>query len=246
MKKYSFLFFAILTLVIESCNNVQKTNDKVMTQTIEVVAPKAMYEILLKDPSAQLVDVRTKDEFAVSHLKDAQNICVTDNDFKQKVAFLDRSKPVYVYCKSGGRSGKTAKLLSKLGQYEVYNLSGGLMAWEKANYPIVAMADIADEHIKSFSISDFDSLLQVHQKVLVDFHTQWCVPCRKMVPIVDALEVELKEQVFVLRIDLDQSKDLADKYNITSVPTFLLFNNAAEVWRQAGLMTKDALVEQVL
>ncbi len=66
-----------------------------------------------------------------------------------------------------------------------------------------------------------------------------------MVPIVDALEVELKEQVFVLRIDLDQSKDLADKYKIVSVPTFLLFNNAAEVWRQAGLMTKEALVEQI-
>ncbi len=131
MKKYSFLFFAILTLVIESCNNVQKTNDKVMTQTIEVVAPKAMYEILLKDPSAQLVDVRTKDEFAVSHLKDAQNICVTDNDFKQKVAFLDRSKPVYVYCKKGGRSAQASKILKQMGFTKILDLQGGITNWEQ-------------------------------------------------------------------------------------------------------------------
>lgn len=131
MKKYSFLFFAILTLVIESCNNVQKTNDKVMTQTIEVVAPKAMYEILLKDPSAQLVDVRTKDEFAVSHLKDAQNICVTDNDFKQKVAFLDRSKPVYVYCKKGGRSAQASKILKQMGFTKIFDLQGGITNWEQ-------------------------------------------------------------------------------------------------------------------
>jgi len=131
MKKYSFLFFAILTLVIVSCNNVQKTNDKVMTQTIEVVAPKAMYEILLKDPSAQLVDVRTKDEFAVSHLKDAQNICVTDNDFKQKVAFLDRSKPVYVYCKKGGRSAQASKILKQMGFTKIFDLQGGITNWEQ-------------------------------------------------------------------------------------------------------------------
>lgn len=131
MKKYSFLFFAILTLVIVSCNNAQKTNDKAMTQTIEVVAPKAMYEILLKDPSAQLVDVRTKDEFAVSHLKDAQNICVTDNDFKQKVAFLDRSKPVYVYCKKGGRSAQASKILKQMGFTKIFDLQGGITNWEQ-------------------------------------------------------------------------------------------------------------------
>jgi rhodanese-related sulfurtransferase len=131
MKKYSFLFFAILTLVIVSCNNAQKTSDKVMTQAIEVVAPKAMYEILLKDPSAQLVDVRTKDEFAVSHLKDAQNICVTDNDFKQKVAFLDRSKPVYVYCKKGGRSAQASKILKQMGFTKILDLQGGITNWEQ-------------------------------------------------------------------------------------------------------------------
>ena len=102
-----------------------------MYKTIEVVAPKAMYEILLKDPSAQLVDVRTKDEFAVSHLKDAQNICVTDNDFKQKVAFLDRSKPVYVYCKKGGRSAQASKILKQMGFTKIFDLQGGITNWEQ-------------------------------------------------------------------------------------------------------------------
>jgi len=233
--KTALFSFFISCLFLVFCGN---------TQNVKNVSVQE-FKALIASGKGIVLDVRSPQEVAQGHIENASVLNFYDDNFESKLAFIQKDKPVYVYCKSGGRSGKAAKLLSKLGQYEVYNLSDGLMAWEKANLPLVAKADIVDEHIKSFSISDFDSLLQVHQKVLVDFHTQWCVPCRKMVPIVAALEVELKEQVFVLRIDLDQSKDLADKYNITSVPTFLLFNNAAEVWRQAGLMTKEALVEQI-
>ena len=127
MKKHITLIFAIVTtLASVSCNNVQKNETTVASQAIEVIAPKAMYDVLLKDPSAQLVDVRTKDEFAVSHLKDAQNICVTDTDFKQKVAHLDKDKPVYVYCKKGGRSAQASKILKALGFTKIFDLQGGI------------------------------------------------------------------------------------------------------------------------
>ena len=132
MKKYITLIFAIVTtLASVSCNNVQKKDTKVPSQAIEVIAPKAMYDVLLKDPSAQLVDVRTKDEFAVSHLKDAQNICVTDTDFKQKVAHLDKDKPVYVYCKKGGRSAQASKILKELGFTKIFDLQGGITNWQQ-------------------------------------------------------------------------------------------------------------------
>ena len=132
MKKHITLIFAIVTtLASVSCNNVQKKDTKVAPQAIEVIAPKAMYDVLLKDPSAQLVDVRTKDEFAVSHLKDAQNICVTDTDFKQKVAHLDKDKPVYVYCKKGGRSAQASKILKELGFTKIFDLQGGITNWQQ-------------------------------------------------------------------------------------------------------------------
>mgnify|MGYP003115267238 CR=1 FL=1 len=79
----------------------------------------------------QLVDVRTPEEYGVSHLKDAQNICVTEDDFKEKVAGLDKDKPVYVYCKKGGRSARASKILQEMGFKEVYDLQGGITAWEE-------------------------------------------------------------------------------------------------------------------
>lgn len=132
MKKYITLIFAsVIAIATVSCNNAQKNNSKASFQAIEVIAPKAMYDVLLKDPGAQLLDVRTKDEFAVSHLKDAQNICVTDTDFKQKVAHLDKDKPVYVYCKKGGRSAQASKILKELGFTKIFDLQGGITNWEQ-------------------------------------------------------------------------------------------------------------------
>jgi rhodanese-related sulfurtransferase len=132
MKKYITLIFAtVITIASVSCNNAQKNDTKASFQATEVIAPKAMLDVLLKDPGAQLVDVRTKDEFAVSHLKDAQNICVTDTDFKQKVAHLDKDKPVYVYCKKGGRSAQASKILKELGFTKIFDLQGGITNWEQ-------------------------------------------------------------------------------------------------------------------
>ena len=132
MKKYITLIFAtVITIASVSCNNAQKNDTNASFQAIEVITPKAMFDVLLKDPGAQLVDVRTKDEFAVSHLKDAQNICVTDTDFKQKVAHLDKDKPVYVYCKKGGRSAQASKILKELGFTKIFDLQGGITNWEQ-------------------------------------------------------------------------------------------------------------------
>lgn len=98
--------------------------------TVRVISPQEMYNALKNDSSAQLVDVRTEKEYGVNHLKDAQNICVTNEDFEEKVKKLDKNKPVYVYCKKGGRSAQAAKLLSKMGFVEVYDLQGGIKNWE--------------------------------------------------------------------------------------------------------------------
>jgi len=96
-----------------------------------MVSPIQVYEAVYGEDSMQLVDVRTEEEYEVSHLKNAQNICVTSDDFREKVASLDKMKPVYVYCKSGKRSTKAASILIELGFTKVYDLQGGHQSWEK-------------------------------------------------------------------------------------------------------------------
>ncbi len=98
---------------------------------IEMVSAVKVYEAVYGEENLQLVDVRTKDEFDVSHLKNAQNICVTSPDFKEKVASLDKEKPVYVYCKKGGRSAKAASILKDMGFTKVYDLQGGITSWQE-------------------------------------------------------------------------------------------------------------------
>jgi rhodanese-related sulfurtransferase len=100
---------------------------------IQVVSPQEVYDAVFNKSNAslQLVDVRTAEEYGVSHLKDAQNICVTEDDFKEKVKDLDREKPVYVYCRSGGRSARAAEILAEMGFTEIYDLDGGITAWKE-------------------------------------------------------------------------------------------------------------------
>ena len=127
MKKYIFYLLLGFLLAFQSCNNEKQ---KVM----KVISPQEVYNAVYNDKAAvQLVDVRTQEEYAVSHLKDAQNICVTNSDFEEKVKTLDKNKPVYVYCAVGGRSATAAKILSDMGFTEVYDLEGGITNWEEKN-----------------------------------------------------------------------------------------------------------------
>ena len=99
--------------------------------------------------------------------------------------------------------------------------------------------------MQELSISDFDNMLSKNSLVLADFHTLWCVPCRKMSPIVDELKVEYESSAEILRIDMDKSELLADSFNIKAVPTFVLFKDSKEIWRHTGLISKEEL-EKIL
>ena len=86
--------FALFGMFV-SCNDFGNKAE------VQMVSPVQVYEAVYGEDSLQLVDVRTADEYEVSHLKNAQNICVTSDDFKEKVARLDKEKPVYVSWSSG-------------------------------------------------------------------------------------------------------------------------------------------------
>lgn len=120
-----YLSLLLLLAILAGCKN------EVTTGEIEVISPIQVYEAVYGSDSLQLVDVRTAEEYSVSHLKNAQNICVTDDDFEQQVGSLDKTKPVYVYCRSGKRSARAAKILKEMGFTKVYDLEGGIMEWQE-------------------------------------------------------------------------------------------------------------------
>ena len=83
-----------------------------------------------------LLDVRTDNEFAQGHLRGAQQIDFYRDDFSDALEKLDKDQPVFIYCRSGNRSGKAAKQMKAMGFSAVYNLEGGIGAWSKRGKPI--------------------------------------------------------------------------------------------------------------
>ena len=126
------IFFSLLIVsatLFNSCSNGQTGTTKTN------LAPTEFAEKIKELPSATILDVRTHEEFANGHLPNAINIDWNGNDFEQQIASLDKSKPVFVYCLSGGRSSSAAKKMRSEGFEEVYELKGGIMKWRAANLP---------------------------------------------------------------------------------------------------------------
>jgi len=133
MKKIVFTSVLAILLAFQSCKDYSKDTT---TGDIELISPQQVYDVVNSEDSVQLVDVRTPNEYKVSHLKGAQNICVTSDNFKEKVKTLDKNKPVYVYCKMGTRSATAAKLLKDLGFTKIYDMDGGILLWEEKKLEI--------------------------------------------------------------------------------------------------------------
>ena len=76
---------------------------------------------------------------------------------------------------------------------------------------------------------------------LIDFWAQWCPPCKTMAPIVEEIAEELRGKVEVVQVDVDKEQEKASRYEIFSIPTFVLENDGKEVARITGARSKDAL-----
>lgn len=96
---------------------------------IKKISPAKLERKLKKQ--IQLVDVRTPKEFSENCINQAKNINVESADFEQQLSGLDKKKPVYVYCRTGKRSDKAAQKMAKMGFKKIYDVEGGVTAWDK-------------------------------------------------------------------------------------------------------------------
>ena len=92
---------------------------------------------LAVDDSITVIDVRTPEEFAEGHLAGATMIDFYSDTFADQMAALDPDGTYLLYCRSGNRSGQATALLSQLGFEQVYDIDGGVLAWDAAGLPLV-------------------------------------------------------------------------------------------------------------
>ena len=122
MKKAYYFSFLLLTILFVNCKTQQSS--------VKVLTPNE-FKDALKNTDIQLVDVRTYVEFDEGHIEGAKNIDYLADDFEAQMSKLDRDKPIYIYCASGGRSEVTSSMLHEMGFKDINDLSGGYIAWKK-------------------------------------------------------------------------------------------------------------------
>lgn len=228
---------ALLAILFNSCGSGQ-TNSTTKTNLSAIEFAEKLKEM----STATIIDVRTIDEFSKGHLANALNYDWNENEFDKQIAPLDKSKPVFIYCLSGGRSSSAASKMRSEGFKTVYELDGGIMKWRGANLPETTGNTVMSN---GMSREEFDALLNSDKLVLIDFYAEWCAPCKKMKPYLDEISKDMADKVVIIRINADDNQALCKELKIDELPVLQLYKNKVLTWTNTGFMNKADIVKKL-
>ncbi len=226
--KSKFLSLVLLSFLFLSCQGQS-------SKAIQTVDVKSYAEKLKTTENPQLLDVRTPAEFSTGHIENAKNVNWNGSDFIAEANKYDKSKPIFVYCKVGGRSAQAADKLVQLGFTEIYNLDGGIMKWDAASN-----AKPSDKII-GMNDQEYAELIKSSDKVLIDFNAKWCAPCKKMKPYILKMQKEMKDEIKIIQLDADENKTIVEEMKLDGLPTIIVYEKGKEVWRNVGYISEEDL-----
>lgn len=228
----------VLSIFMVACNN---------TASMKVEALQAVTfqeQIAEFGSQAVLLDVRTAGEFESGFIEGAVNIDVEkEAEFITEIKKIDKNKTIFVYCKSGTRTQAASDLLSKEG-FEVKVLQQGLLGWRSEGMPLTTDEKVETKRFATF-LEEFDFLIKGEKLVMVDFYADWCRPCKIMEPDINQVKQERKGDVLVLKVNVDFETELANRYNISSIPTLMLFKNNEILYSLAGVHSYQDIISLV-
>ena len=228
--KLKFISLLLLSFLFISCHG-QTSN------SVNTIDAKLFAEKLKTNENPQLLDVRTPEEYSVEHIGNAKNVNWNGDDFVAKVNSYDKSKPIFVYCKVGGRSAQAANKLGELGFKEIYNLNGGIMKWNAENkakaMPSTKIIGICDQ--------EYGELIKSSDRVMIDFNAKWCAPCKKMNPYILKFQTEMKDKIKIVQLDADENKTIVEQLKLDALPTIIIYEKGKEVWRNVGYISEEDL-----
>jgi thioredoxin 1 len=193
--------------------------------------------------NAILIDVRTTGEYDGGHLSEAKNIDWNGNNFELEVQKLDKTKSFFVYCLAGSRSASAANKMRNLGFKNVYEMQGGIMAWNNAGKSLSLPKNATTAN--TMSLEEFNKKINSIDKeiVLVDFYAPWCGPCKKMAPMFEELEKEQTSKLNFIKINVDDNKELCKTLGIVDLPTTIIYKSGKEHWKKAGFLEKQEIIK---
>ena len=139
-KPFKIIAISILLIGFVSCSQTHPPSKETSIseqENIFIDLDADVFKTKIEKGDGTLLDVRTLGEIKSGKIKGAKHIDYYSSDFISQVSELDKKKPVYLYCASGGRSGGAMLKMKSLGFTELYNLNGGIGAWKKSGYPTI-------------------------------------------------------------------------------------------------------------
>jgi thioredoxin 1 len=92
---------------------------------------------------------------------------------------------------------------------------------------------------------NYTELINSQKTVVVEFFATWCPHCQRMMPVVEQVKELVGDRARIVQLDIDENQDAAQDADVQSVPTFIVYKDGKEVWRQSGEMEGDFLLSQI-
>ncbi len=235
LKNITLSIALLASISLGSCQ--QNTNGKGGKVSVD-----EFEQLIAKNANAQVIDVRTPDEFLGGHIKNARNININAGDFEQQIATLNKKEAVYVYCLSGGRSSSAASYLRNNGFAVVYEMPG-MMAWNSAGKPVESGASAPEK--KGLTLEEYQKQVTNSKYVLVDFNAVWCKPCKALAPILEKISIDKKDKLILLKIDADLNADLLAQKHIDAIPQIELYKDGKLIWEHKGMVDEATILAEI-
>tara|TARA_Y100000994_G_scaffold235746_1_gene225694 strand:- start:368 stop:667 length:300 start_codon:yes stop_codon:yes gene_type:complete len=94
-------------------------------------------------------------------------------------------------------------------------------------------------------MSTFQEIIKGEIPVLVDFYAEWCAPCKTMNPILKNIKKQFGDELKIIKINIDNNQQVASKFQVRGIPTFILFKNSEVKWRQSGIIEERNFLETI-
>lgn len=199
------------------------------------------FNSIINNGEGTLLDVRTKREFKNGHINNAGQLNYYAWEFRQKLLLLPKDEDIYLYCNTGYRSNRAARILLENGYSRVYNLQHGIMEWNLENLPVIVEPDARPDLDNKFEADQYNKLTNSDSLVFIDFYAPWCAPCRKMMPMIDSLKVEYHNRINIVKVNIDASKKLIKELKIVGVPYLVLYHKGDLLFSQNGIINRKEI-----
>lgn len=241
MKKQITLILILLVITVFDGKGQNQSSpiekDKIEQKDFRVKAA-LFHEKISEQDKPQILDARSAEEYEQAHLPQARQIDPAVKGYEQQLGRLIKSQPVFIYSIQTGRSTKIANLLAERGFTKIYILAPGISAWIGAGYPV----EVATVNKNRILLADFKTALKSQEYVLVDFGSNYCPPCKKVIPVLDSINSKAENNIKTILVEIDANPEIIKDFKITSIPTLILYKNGELIWKKTGIPSVAEIV----